>query len=258
MSYLALAKTLIMRLEACRLKSYQDSVGKWTCGYGSTGDDIGPTTVWTQEVAEHRLDVDLATADRRLRGVLKPAAITGLHEHEMAALDSFVFNLGAGADWTIWKDLNAGDLKDVPAQMRRFDHGMVGGKLTVIPGLDARRSAEVAFWNTADVDQAGAILDAAPVAPPSSSVTRAIATPPEPTPPPPLDKQSVVTKVATLAAGAATALGTFGSQLHDIVAPHASEAPIFNTLAIVASGAVVVAAIVGLLIHAKQAAARAT
>lgn len=257
MSYLDLAAALVKRLEGCRLKSYQDSVGKWTCGYGSTGDDIGPTTEWTQDIADHRLVLDLATADKRLRAMIKPAAITSLHEHEMAALDSFVFNVGADADWTIWKDINAGNLAAVPMQLRRFDHGTIDGKLVVIPGLDARREAEVSFWNTADVEQAAAIVAAAPVAPPPSGFTRGITTPPAPIPAPPLATQSLITKAVTLVAGAATAAGTLGSQVHDVVSPHAGEAPIFNTLAIAASGLVVAAALIGILIHADQARLRA-
>lgn len=257
MSYLDLAAALVKRLEGYRLIGYADSVGKPTNGYGHTGPEVRVGVSITQEIADHNLTVDLATADRELRACIKPAAIPNLHEHEMAALVSFVFNVGANASWTIWKDINAGKLGDVPAQLRRFDHGEVGGKLVVIPGLNSRREAEVAFWNTADTAQAAAIMAAAPIAPPPSSYTRSIPTPPAPTPAPPLATQSIVTKAVTMVAGAATAAGTLGSQVHDIAAPHAAEAPIFSTLAVIASGLVVAAALVGLLIHAEQAKQRA-
>lgn len=257
MSYLDLASTLVKRLEACRLTSYQDSVGRWTNGWGSTGPDIGPTTVWTQEIADHRLDVDLATADRRLRDMLQPASIPNLHEHEMAALVSFVFNVGAQPTWTIWKDVNSGNLADVPTQLRRFVNGKIKGHEQVIPGLVNRRNAEIAYWNTADVEQAAAVIAAAPVAAPPSGYTRAIPTPPTPVAAPPMAGASLITKCATALAGCAAGAGTLGSQVHDIVSPHAGESHIFASIAVGASGLVVAAAIVGLLISGHQAAARA-
>lgn len=252
----ALATALIKLLEACRLKSYPDSVGKWTCGWGSTGPDIGPDTVWTQEIADHRLDMDMAVAEDRLTTVIF-GHYDNLADHQFAALWSFVFNLGADAKWTIWKDINTGDLKAVPAQLIRFVNGLVDGKEQVIPGLEHRREAERVFWNTADIAAATAVVQTpTAVASPSSGLTRDIVTPPTPVPAPPGHVQSVVAKLVTAGAGAAAAAGSYGQQIHDIVAPHASEAAIFNTLAIVASGVVVVAAIFSLLLHADQAKAR--
>lgn len=251
-----LARTLVEGLEACRLTSYKDSVGKWTCGWGSTGPDIGPGTVWTQEIADHRLDMDMAVAEDRLTTVTFGHYET-LADHQFAALWSFVFNVGADASWTIWKDVNTGNLTDVPAQLMRFVNGHIDGKLVEIPGLEHRREAERVFWNTADTVAALAVTKTAnAVLSPPSGLTRDIVTPPTPLASPPGNTTSIVAKLVTAGAGAAAAAGSYGQQLHDIVAPHASEAPIFNTLAIIASGIVVAAAIFGLLLHAKQAQAR--
>jgi lysozyme len=256
MSYLDLAATLVKRLESCRLVGYPDSEGNATDGWGNThGAKIGVEI--TQATADRDLATNLAEADSRLRDVVAPAAFAALHDHQKAALVSFVFNAGAEAGWTIWKDVDSANLADVPTQLRRFDHGEIGGKLVVIPGLDSRRDAEIVYWNTADVEQAAAIIAAAPVAPPSSGYTRAIPTPPVPTPAPPLAKSSVVNKIATAAAGGAAMLGSVGGQIHDIVAPHAEEAHVFASVAVGATGVVIACSIVGLMIHGHQAAARA-
>lgn len=251
MANLVLAATLISSLEGCKLVGYLDSVGKPTNGWGHTGPEVRVGASITQEIADHDLNVDVAIADNRLRGCITAAAYGALDEHQAAALVSFVFNLGADTDWTIWKDIDAGNLGDVPAQLRRFDHGEVAGKLVVIPGLDSRREAEIAFWNTADMSQAAAIVANAPQ--PSSGYTRAISTPPAPLPAPPLATASLTNKVVTVGAGLVTAAGTLGSQVHDIVAPHAGEAHIFSALAIGATGVVVACSIIGLLIHGHQA-----
>lgn len=254
MSYMDLAAALVRRLEGCRLVGYADSVGKATNGYGNRrGAKIGVSI--TQEIADHDLDINLADADRELRACLTAAAFGPLADHQKATLVTFVFNLGAEPDWTVWKDIDAGKLGDVPTQLRRFDHGHVDGKLVVIPGLDARREAEIVFWNTADVGQAAAMVANAPQ--PSSGYTRDISTPPAPLPAPPLAKASLANKVVTAAAGILTAGGTLGSQVHDIVAPHAGEARVFSALAIGATGVVVACSIIGLLIHGHQAEQRA-
>jgi len=49
--------------EGLRLKAYGDPLTgaePWTCGYGCTGPDIGPETVWSLEEARQRRDAKLA------------------------------------------------------------------------------------------------------------------------------------------------------------------------------------------------------
>lgn len=250
MTYLDLAAGLVKRLEGCRLTGYPDTGGVATDGWGNThGARIGVTI--TMDVTERDLDTNLREADARLLGVAPKAA--SLDDHQRAALISFVFNLGAEPGWTIWSDVQSGNLDDVPTQMLRFDHGKVSGRLVEIPGLKSRRQAEIAFFETADVPDA--VATAAQAAPPSS-YTRSLLTPPVPAPPPPLAKASITNKVVTAAAGAITAAGTLGSQVHDIAAPHASEAHVFQMLAVGATGLVIACSILGLMIHAQQAQAR--
>lgn len=252
MSYLDLAEQLVSTLEGNRLVGYLDSVGKPTDGTGHTGPEVRVGRVITAEVAAHNLAVDLHIADNRLAERVNAVALARLTDHERATLISFVFNVGAGATWQIWKDLNAGDLSDIPHELRRFINGEIDGHEQVIEGLVHRREAEVAFWNTADLAQAAAVIAAAPVAAPSSSVTRSIPTPPTPEPAPALNKTSIVTKVVSTVA----ALGAGASQVHDIVAPHVSEAQVFQTASTLAVGVVILASVFALFVKAEQDKAR--
>lgn len=80
------------RDEGCQLRSYKDSVGVWTIGYGHTEAGLGPGVVWTQKQADAQLVVD-ATAlcgslDIHLPwvSILSPARRDALH--------NMAFNLG--------------------------------------------------------------------------------------------------------------------------------------------------------------------
>lgn len=175
-----IAYDFIKGAEACRLAAYQDSAGVWTIGWGHTGPEVvqGLTVTLAQAVAY--LMADVAIAARRLAGEVKAQEIAALTDHEYAALLSFVFNLGANDGWTIWKLLNAGNLAAAQNELIRFDKAKVKGQLVEIEGLKHRRLAETALWATPDVDSALAIVQAAPVAAPPSSQTRAMDTPPTP------------------------------------------------------------------------------
>lgn len=262
MTYLDLAASLVKRLEACKLTGYSDSAGVPTNGYGHTGPEVRIGRTISQEIADHDLEVDLGTADHRLSQVCYPSSLAKLADHQRAALVSFVFNVGAEKPWTIWKDLDAGNFGDIPAQLRRFDKATVKGQLVTIPGLDHRREAEIAFWNTADVEVAAAIarpagsvgVDAAP----PSHTTVTMITPPAPLPAPPMARASLIAKATTTVGGLAVAAGSQAQQIHGVIAPFVSNAQIFKTMDTVAVGAIVAAGVIGVMIHAHQENARKT
>jgi lysozyme len=203
-----IAFDFIRQAEAMRLTGYADSTGVATIGVGHTGADVRIGMTITQAQSDAWLAQDLVTAAARLAIKVDEAAILRLADHQYAALLSFAFNLGVGGHppWAIWTLLNAGRLDLIPDQIRRFDKAMVNGQLTVVPGLDHRRLAEVALWNTADAAAAVAVIQAAPVAPPPSSQTRAADTPPTPPPVKPLARsKSFAASAATAAAATASA-----------------------------------------------------
>jgi GH24 family phage-related lysozyme (muramidase) len=125
---------LIESFEGLRLKSYQDSVGVWTIGYGHTqGVKQGQTI--TQAQAQAFLQQDLGVAEAAVNG----HGLT-LTDNQFAALVSFTFNLGGG---NLNKLLKNG-LAAVPDRILLFDHA--GGKQ--LPGLTRRRTAERALYLT--------------------------------------------------------------------------------------------------------------
>ena len=147
--------------EACRLRAYLDSASTWTIGYGHT---LGVTqsSACSSVQAAAWLEEDLGIAAKRLAGVVDEAVILKLTDHQYAALLSFVFNCGAPPKATLWAELNAGKLDQVPAQLQRWIYA--AGK--IVPGLVNRRAAEVELWKTPDQEWP------APVPNPSSAVTR--------------------------------------------------------------------------------------
>lgn len=85
---------LIKQFEGLRLKAYQDAVGVWTIGWGTTlypdGKKVQPGDKCTQEQAENYLRTDL---NRR-------AAAVGqimVNQNQFDAILSFCYNLGIGA-----------------------------------------------------------------------------------------------------------------------------------------------------------------
>jgi len=130
---------LIKKFEGCELKSYQDSVGVWTIGYGHTkGVEEGQEI--TQEEAEEMLASELSEYE----GYINDMVECDLEQHQFDALVAWVYNLGPTnlRSSTMLKRLNANDLDDVPAQIRRWNKA--GGK--VLAGLTRRREAEALMF----------------------------------------------------------------------------------------------------------------
>ena len=126
---------LIKRFEGCKLKSYQDSVGVYTIGYGSTRG-VGEGDVITQEEAERRLLADLETVEKCINN----SVAVELTQQQYDALCSFTFNLGCGAlrGSTLLKKLNDGDDDGAAQEFARWNKA--GGQ--VLAGLVSRRKAE--------------------------------------------------------------------------------------------------------------------
>lgn len=142
---------LIKQFEGCakrmpdgRLRAYPDpgtGGAPWTIGWGSTGRDIVPGTVWTQEQADARLASEVA---EKAAGVERLVTVP-LTDNELAALISFSYNVGVSAlaGSTLLRLLNAGAPKEsVAEQFGRWTKA--AGK--ELPGLVKRRAAEKALF----------------------------------------------------------------------------------------------------------------
>ncbi|SRR6266480_661624 len=141
MQYSKTGEQLTEQFEGLRLTAYQDSVGKWTVGYGHTGQDVYPGLVITKAEAEMLLDIDITGAER----VINQHVTVALTQGEFDALVDFVFNLGAFnfSRSTLLRDLNAGDYNGAAAQFERWSYA--GAQK--LAGLLRRRQAEEAEFN---------------------------------------------------------------------------------------------------------------
>lgn len=133
---------LIKHFEGVKLDAYQDSVGIWTIGFGSTGEDVLEGLQITPEEAEERLRDDL---DRTEKGVSRVCKAP-LTDNQFSALVCFAYNVGVGnlQSSTLLKLVNAGKFDEAALQFGRWSRA--GGK--VLAGLVARRAAEAALFST--------------------------------------------------------------------------------------------------------------
>lgn len=131
--------SLIRSYEGLRLKSYQDSVGVWTIGYGTTRG-IGPGMSITNEQAERMLMNDIARFEPELDRLAK----VPMSQNQWDALMSFVYNLGSTdfGSSTLLKLLNAKDYAGAAEQLPRWNKA--GGQ--VLADVTTRRAAERAMF----------------------------------------------------------------------------------------------------------------
>ena len=106
-----------------------------TIGYGHTaGVSDGDTC--TLEEAEEMLSDDLVEFENYVKKYVE----TDLEQNQFDSLVAWVYNLGPKnlSESTMLKELNAGNLEEVPRQMKRWNRA--GGQ--VLDGLIRRREAE--------------------------------------------------------------------------------------------------------------------
>lgn len=223
-----IAVDFIAQHEGCKLTAYQDVIGVWTIGYGSTmdvkqGDKISP------EQAKVRLRADLGTAAGRIEDRIGDI-VAILTENQYAALLSFVFNVGAGAGWTIWKRLRAKQFDQVPLELMKF----VNASGQKVLGLVNRRADECKLWAK---EETGTSTEMVP-----SSITRQVGiTPPTPSDPIPPQRS---TQLISGAVAATATTGVAVQQLTAQVLPFAAHSEIVgklvSALAVIGAIAVVV------------------
>lgn len=141
--WLPICIAFVGKWEGCRLHAYPDPATggePWTVGYGATGPDIGPDTVWTQEQA----DADLADRLTRINATVTRAVRVRLSPKQRAALVSFAYNVGTGnlLNSTLLTHLNAGDYDRACGQFGCWI--MAAGHVMV--GLIRRRAAEAELF----------------------------------------------------------------------------------------------------------------
>ena len=136
---------IIRKHEGLRLEAYQDPGGTWTIGYGHTatatkGMDISP------EQAEALLRNDAESAAISLEDSLPVDVARNMPQHQIDALISFIFNVGAGA-WNA-STMKRKILEDEPPfriaqEFTRWVYTTLpDGRKVILPGLVQRRRDE--------------------------------------------------------------------------------------------------------------------
>jgi len=127
---------LIKNFEGLRLKSYQDSVGVWTIGYGHTGKHVHEGMYVTEEEAEKLLAHDL----ERFEKCVERMVSVSLNQGQFDSLVSFAYNLGCQSlkKSTLLRRINDNRFVEAAGEFHRWNHA--GG--AVMPGLTRRRQNE--------------------------------------------------------------------------------------------------------------------
>ena len=110
----------------------------WTIGWGSTGPDITPDTVWNLEQAQDRLRAEV---EHFAGAVLKLSPnLDEVAPRRFAAIISFAYNCGVGnyRISTLRKRVNAQDWSGAQEEILKWNKA--AGR--VLPGLTRRRAAE--------------------------------------------------------------------------------------------------------------------
>lgn len=127
---------LIKRFEGLSLKAYKCPAGKLTIGYGHTGSDVLPNSVWTQEYAEKMLLKDLAYFEKEVEKAVKRP----ITDNQFSALVSLAYNIGVRnfLQSTLLKKLNVGNYQGAADEFLRWCRA----KGIILKGLQYRRQAE--------------------------------------------------------------------------------------------------------------------
>jgi lysozyme len=139
------AIALIKEFEGLRLQSYQDSVGVWTIGYGTTaaaGVGIAPKA--GMRITEADADHYLRAGVNKFAATIAPMIKQAVTPNEFGACVSLAYNIGPGnfAKSSVLRKLN---VNDRPGAARAFAAwNKAGGK--VLSGLVRRRAAEAALF----------------------------------------------------------------------------------------------------------------
>lgn len=141
---------LIKKWEGCarkrsdgRFEAYPDPGSKdgkpWTIGWGSTGADIGPGTVWTQAQCDARF---LSDVQRFVDAVTQFLGTAPTTANQFDALVSFHYNTGAIATSTLGKLHRQGKFAEAAQQFAKW----IYNDSKVLEGLRKRRADEAMLY----------------------------------------------------------------------------------------------------------------
>ena len=132
---------LVKEFEGLRLTAYQDSVGVWTIGYGTTamaGVGIAPKA--GMKITEADAEMYLRRGMEKFAAQIRPLITRPISGNEFGAFLSLAYNIGPGAfkKSSALRKFNAGDKAGAADAILLWNKA--GGK--VLNGLVRRRKAE--------------------------------------------------------------------------------------------------------------------
>ena len=136
---------LIKKYEGFRSKAYQDSVGVWTIGYGTTRINGQPVKAGMTITEDRALEL-VKQEVNKLWSQIESITKVSLNDNQMNALVDFAYNLGFNAlkTSTLMRLVNESKFEEAANQFSRWVYA--GGK--VLPGLVKRREAERTLFTT--------------------------------------------------------------------------------------------------------------
>jgi len=143
---------LIQHYEDCKLEAYQDSVGVWTIGYGSTfypdGKPVKKGDTITQDESDRLFEGTIEGLSKQVNGLLPHVF---LKDCQFDALMSFAYILGVNSlkNSTLLKKVRVNQ-KD-PTIGYEFSKWIYAGK-SVLKGLVNRRKSESLLYSTGTLE----------------------------------------------------------------------------------------------------------
>lgn len=140
----------IAKWEGCVLKPYKDVAGLRTIGIGHL---IKPNEKYpdgisiTKDQAYALLRIDVEKCENAIK---KAFANSPLTQNQFDVLCSFGFNCGTGVytNSSVAKAIVSGNYANVGPSLLLWCKAKIKGVSTIVPGLLARRQAEVGFFNS--------------------------------------------------------------------------------------------------------------
>lgn len=137
---IAIAAPVVAYFEGYIPTTYADPVGIPTICFGHTGKDVTPgrkaSRAECEEILRHDLNSAVASVYRCIGVPMEP--------HQLAAMTSFVFNVGEGAlcRSTLARKANYGDWIGACAELSKWTKATKLGVKVELPGLVKRRALE--------------------------------------------------------------------------------------------------------------------
>ena len=138
------AMQIIKEFEGCRLDAYQDVIGVWTIGWGTTHYPDGTAVRRGDRITQEYADELLAHDMKKFEDGISQHITSQLTTNQNAALISFAYNLGLGNLYhsTLLRKVNKGEYSSAAKEFERWVNA--GGKK--VKGLVRRRKAEQSLF----------------------------------------------------------------------------------------------------------------